>query len=183
MCFLHSTCLWKRVSFNIIASSWIMGTSRILIPKQYLESRRHKSPSKMAQFQGFFFSRTSQDHMKSVGDVIYADLFTEVRWVNTVNTERTIFFLSTNQLHGKKIDEGEHVDRIDTLQSLHQNIPSKHDIFLIRAFGVPTWTLGSSLPGGPFQRLRFSVLQIPGRSSTCSWEPMNGNVGEDMMKT
>lgn len=125
-------CLWKRVSFNIIASSWIMGTSRILIPKQYLESRRHKSPSKMAQFQGFGAKSssdlgTSQDHMKSVGDVIYADLFTEVlavgrdrssRWVNTVNTERTTYLLSTNQVHEKKIDEGEHVDRIDTLQSM-----------------------------------------------------------------
>ena len=38
--------------------------------------------------------------------------------MNTVNTERTIFFLSTNQLHGKKIDEGEHVD-INTVHCNH----------------------------------------------------------------
>ena len=168
-----------------------MGTSCILIPKQYLESRRHKSPSKMAQFQGFgaephriTWSPLAMWSMQisSLRCWPWAETGPVGEWTQWTLRELLIYYQQINYMEKRLTKANMWIELIHCNHCIKIYL-AKPDIFLIRAFGVPTWTLGSSLPGGTFQRLRFSVLQIPGRSSTCSWEPMNGNGGEDMMKT
>ena len=61
--------------------------------------------------------------------------------------------------------------------SSHHPIPSHLQFNLARM--MQSWCMVLPLPGGTFQRLRFSVVQIPGRSSTCSWEPKKGKDGKN----
>ena len=65
-------------------------------------------------------------------------------------------------------------------QSLHiSSHPIPSHLQLNLAGMMQSWCMVLPLPGGTFQRLRFSVIQIPGRSSTCSWEPKKGKDGKN----